>query len=427
MEYDTYPFFLGFPAAYYFAEITQYIGSSTKYLKSLNKSRLSVSPVITTEKNYYLSGGYTMADTPISSLTQHISTISDPRRHNVRHMLHDMLMIAICAIISGADSWTQVAEYGRSKQEWFSRFLALPSGIPSHDTFGRLFAMLDPKAFQDFFLAWINTLGQSLDGKAVAIDGKTLRRSHDRADGKCAIHMISAYATELGLVLGQLKTEAKSNEITAIPQLIETLDLKGAIVTIDAMGCQKKIARCIIDAKADYILQVKDNQKNLHEDLQLLFDNPPAPVDHFQTIDADHGRIEIRRYATTDDIAWLQADHQWAGIKSITMACRQREVDGMISNDKAYFISSLESDATKLANAIRAHWSIENKLHWCLDIAFREDDCRVRKGNASENLAILRHIAINLLKREKTLKGGIQTKRLKAAWDHNYLLKVLAA
>lgn len=361
-------------------------------------------------------------------LAKHLESIKDPRHHNTRHLLHDILVIAICAVISGADSWTQVAEYGSSKIDWFKQFLKLPNGIPSHDTFGRVFARLDPKGFHDFFTSWMAELATSLKGKTVAIDGKTVRGSHDNT--KSAIHMVSAWASDLRLVLGQLKTDDKSNEITAIPELIKTLDLQGAVVTIDAMGCQKKIAQTIIDAKADYVLQVKDNQSSLHEDIRLFFQQPEkGQFDTFHTIDGEHGRIETRRYFTTDQIDWLCGKHQWAGINTIAMAMaiRQREVNKKASTEKAFFISSLQNNAATIASAIRDHWRIENDLHWCLDVSFREDLCRVRKDHAPENFAILRHMATNLLKREASLKGGMQTKRLKAAWDHSYLIKVLTA
>ena len=367
-----------------------------------------------------------MPPAPHSPFKKHLDCLKDPRRPNTRHLLHDILMIAICALISGADSWTQVAEYGRSKLNWFKEFLELPNGIPSHDTFGRLFARLDPQGFHDFFTRWVQELSQSLQGKTVAIDGKTLRGSHDRAQGRAALHLVSAWVSEIRLVLGQLKTPDKSNEITAIPELIKTLNLHGAIVTIDAMGCQKKIAQTIIEAQADYVIQVKDNQKRLHEDIALFFQEPAnGPFDTCETVDGEHGRIETRRYFTTNDIGWLPGKHEWPGINTICMAVREREVHGKTSTEASYFISSLENQAPTIAKAIREHWGIENDLHWCLDIAFREDHCRVRKDHGPENLAILRHMATNMLKRENSLKGGMQTKRLKAAWDHGYLLKVL--
>ena len=362
-----------------------------------------------------------------SHFLKHLDCIKDPRHHNTRHLLHDMFLIALCAIISGADSWVQVAEYGWSKIDWFRKFLELPNGIPSHDTFGRLFARIDPKGFHDFFTRWVGSLSESLKGKTVAIDGKKLRGSHDRINGKSAIHMVSAWATDIRMVLGQLTTDDKSNEITAIPELIKTLSLEGAIVTIDAMGCQKKITETIIDAGADYVIQVKENQKKLYGDIALFFQDPAnGPFDTFETLDGDHGRIEARRYFTTCDIGWLPGKEDWMRINTICMAVRTRDVDGEISSESSYFISSLKNHASTVANSVREHWGIENSLHWCLDITFREDHCRVRKDHAPENFGTLRHMAINLLKRETSLRGGLQTKRLKAAWDHDYLLKVLA-
>lgn len=369
-----------------------------------------------------------MANSPDSLFAKHLGCIEDPRRHNTRHLLSDMFLIALCAIVCGADTWTQVAEYGRSKLDWFKEFLQMPNGIPSHDTFGRLFARINPEGFRNFFTGWVRDLSQSLMGKTVAIDGKTLRGSHDRINGKSAIHMVSAWASDIRLVLGQLKTNDKSNEITAIPELIKMLALEGAIVTTDAMGCQKKITQAIIEEKADYVIQVKDNQQRLHEDIALFFQYPEnGPFETLQTVDGEHGRVETRRYYTTDDIGWLQGKHEWAGINTICMAIRERDVNGKASTESAYFISSLENHAPTIAKAVREHWGIENGLHWCLDISFREDDCRVRKDHAPENFAILRHMAMNLLKREKSLKGGIQTKRLKAGWDQNYLLRILTA
>lgn len=369
-----------------------------------------------------------MAKTPDTPFNKHLDCIQDPRRHNTRHQLYDMLIIALCATICGADSWTQVSEYGRSKIDWFKQFLELPNGIPAHDTFGRLFARLDPRGFQNFFAQWVRDIVDSLKGKTVGLDGKTLRGSQDRINGKSPVHMISAWVSEIHLVLGQLKTHDKSNEITAIPELIKTLSLEGAVVTIDAMGCQKKITQTIIEAKADYVIQVKENQQRLYQDIALfLQDAANGGCQSFETIDGDHGRIETRQYFTTSDIDWMADKDLWSGIKTIAKVIRQREVNGKTSTENAYFISSLDNHAPTIAKAIREHWGIENGLHWCLDIAFREDHCRVRKDNAPENLGILRHMALNMLKRETSLKGGIQTKRLKAAWDQKYLLKVLSA
>ena len=369
-----------------------------------------------------------MIDSSISPFLKHIDCIKDPRHHNIHHLLHDCLMIAICAIISGADSWIQVAEYGRSKIDWFKEFLELPNGIPSHDTFGRLFARIDPRGFHEFFTRWAQELSVSLKGKTVAIDGKTLRGSHDRSNAKSSIHMVSAWASDIRVVLGQLKTDDKSNEIIAIPELIKTLALEGAIVTIDAMGCQKKITCSIIDAGADYVIQVKENQKKLYGDISLFFQDPEnGPFDIFETLDGEHGRIETRRYFTTGNLDWLQGKEDWAGISTICMAVRERDINGKTSVESSYYISSLQNHAEIVAKPVREHWGIENDLHWCLDMTFQEDRCRVRKDHAPENFATLRHMATNLLKREKSLKAGLQTKRLKAAWDHNYLIKVLVS
>jgi predicted transposase YbfD/YdcC len=368
-----------------------------------------------------------MKDALYNPFRKNIDCINDPRKHNIRHLLHDMLLITLCAIISGAEAWTHVAEYGRSKEEWFKQFLQLPNGIPSHDTFGRLFAMLNPKDFQEFFTRWVGDLSASLKGKTISIDGKTLRRSHDNTNWKAAIHMVSAWVADIGMVLGQIKTDDKSNEITAIPELIKMLVLEGTVVTIDAMGCQKKITHAIIDNHGDYVIQVKDNQKTLFQDIALFFKDPAnGPFDFFETIDGDHGRIETRQYFTSRDIDWLQGKHLWANLNSITMVTRQRDVNDKVSVESSYFISSLKSSASEIARSIRNHWSIENSLHWCLDVSFREDLCRVRKDHAPENFGILRHMAMNLLKQEKSFKGGIQAKRLKASWDHKYLLKLLA-
>jgi predicted transposase YbfD/YdcC len=360
------------------------------------------------------------------SISAHFNTVDDPRKYHVRHKLIDIITISICALICGAQNWVDVEQYGISKYQWLKQFLELPGKIPSHDTFGRVFAMLDPTQFAEAFISWSSSI-QTLFGQ-IAIDGKTLRASHDNATGKGAIHMVSAWAVENGIVLGQTKTDEKSNEITAIPELIKQFELKNTIVSIDAMGCQKSIAKLIIEKKGHYVLSLKGNHSNLHDQIKLFFEDTPngqADLDTFESTDGDHGRIEIRRYWACSDIGWLQGKEQWAGLKTITRVQRERQIDNKTSTETSYYISSLDKDAQTIARAIRGHWQIENSLHWVLDVTFDEDRCRVRKDNAPENMAILRHIVINMIKQEKSFKGSIQTKRLKAAWENDYLLRIL--
>jgi predicted transposase YbfD/YdcC len=359
------------------------------------------------------------------SISNYFSNVEDPRKYNIQHSLIDIITITICALICGAQNWGDVEQYGKSKYQWLKQFLALPNGIPSHDTFGRVFSMLDPQQFKEAFLNWSQSI-LTLIGQ-IAIDGKTLRASHDTAAGKSAIHMVSAWAVENGIVLGQIKTDEKSNEITAIPELIKQLELQGTVVSIDAMGCQKAIAKQIIEKKGDYVFSLKGNHSALHDQVALFFKDPqnPSEFDCFASTDGDHGRIEIRRYATCDTIDWLQGKEHWAGLKTITKVQRERHIDGKTSLETSYYISSLGRDVHKIARAIRGHWHIENSLHWVLDVTFDEDRCRVRKDHAPENMAILRHIVLNMIKQENSFKGSIHRKRLKAAWENDYLLKIL--
>ena len=367
-----------------------------------------------------------------SSLLDHLKTIPDPRiDRQKRHKLEDILSIAVCAIICGADDWVSIEEFGNAKLKWFKTFLDLPNGIPSHDTFGRVFSLIVPSHFQQCFINWVESVTDILEGQVVAIDGKTLRRSHDKKSEKSAIHMVSAWAAENRIVLGQVKTEEKSNEITAIPELLEVLDVSGCIVTIDAMGCQKKIAEKIIEKEADYILALKGNQGNLAKNVENFFTKADEneykgiSVDYYETKDVNHGRIEYRRYWTTDSVNEIEGTESWQGLNIVGMMESERHVNSDVSIEHLYYISSIENNAKKFGDGVRAHWGIENSVHWVLDIAFREDESRVRTGNAPENLATARHMALNLLKNEKTAKIGVKNKRLKAGWDNSYLVKLL--
>jgi len=372
-----------------------------------------------------------MPKLPDETIESFFEQMEDHRHHNKLHNLIDIIIIAICGVVSGADTYEQIENFGKTRKKWLSRFLLLPYGIPSHDTFGRIFERMNPKEFQNCFMHWIKFVTEQTKGQVVAIDGKTLRRSHDKSNDKKAIHMVSAWASSNKVVLGQLKTEEKSNEITAIPQLLKLLDISGCIITIDAMGTQKKIAKTIIDNSGDYVLALKDNHKNLHDDVVLFFDEMENmqedgfTFDEHETIDGDHGRLETRKYTTTSVSGWLQGKEDWDGLKSIGMVESTRELNGERSYEKRYYISSLESDAEKFGNAVRCHWGIENSVHWVLDIAFREDESRIRKGSAPENFAAIRHIALNLLRSNKTFNGSIKSKRLNAAMDVKYLEQVM--
>lgn len=362
--------------------------------------------------------------------------LTDPRTqtHSLRHQLIDILMLTITAVICGADSWVAIEKFGYSKYEWLKTFLELPHGIPSHDVIGHLFSRLDPKQLQESFLKWVNAVFNFTEGKIIAIDGKTLRHSYDTASERPAIHMVSAWCCKNNLVLGQVKTAEKSNEITAIPELLKMLDLNGHIVTIDAMGCQKKIATQIIEGGGDYVFNLKGNQSSLHDDVRLFIesyvDEKKLINTHFdihEVVDANHGRIEVRRYWITEDIAWLTQAKEWRGLKSIGMVEYESidKITGKLESERRCFISSLNAQAKPFSESVRMHWGVENGLHWCLDVAFNEDACRVRKDYAPENFAVIRHIALNLLKNEKTAKTGIKNKRLMAGWDHTYLAKLL--
>ena len=369
-----------------------------------------------------------------ASIVAHFSVLEDPCRYNRRHYLRDILVIAICAAIGGADGWEDVVLFGKTKEKWLKEVLSLKlvHGIPSPHTFRRVFAALDAEQFQACFVKWVQGVEEVTEGQIVAIDGKTLRRSHDRRLGQDAIHMVSAWASASGLVIGQIKVDDKSNEIPAVPELLEMLKIEGCIVTLDALHCQTQTVEKILEKKADYVLPVKENQPRLLEALQGLFDDPEemrwVECDFFRTVSKGHGRIETRECWTTSDPEYLKyiatlAD--WRGLQSIAMVQAVRQIGEQTTTSRRYFISSLETNAELMLRAVRTHWGIENTVHWVLDITFREDDSRIRRGYGAENFAVLRHIVLNLLKRENSAKRSLRAKRKKAAWDDDYLLKVL--
>ena len=369
-----------------------------------------------------------------SSFQDHFAALSDPRSAhapNQRHELIDILVIAVCAVICGADGWEDIEEYGKAQAEWLAQVLDLPHGIPGHDTFRRVLSRLDPEELTECFIAWTGALSDLCGGDIVAIDGKTLRHSFDRAASKTAIHMVSAWANANRLVLGQVKVDDKSNEITAIPKLIKMLDLAGATVTIDAMGCQKEIAKVITDQEADYVLALKENHPTLYDDVTLFFEDGKATdfaeIDHeyHETVDGDHGRLETRRYWLTSDIEWLGAKTSWSNLQSIGMVESYREMGDKVESETRYFLTSVPCDGVRFAQAVRQHWGIENSLHWVLDVSFDEDACRIRKDKGAQTFSVLRHIALNLLRHESSHKRGIKARRKRAGWDRGYLLRVL--
>lgn len=366
------------------------------------------------------------------SLAFHFSTLKDPRREHLReHSLIDILLIAVCAMLCGAEGFVDFEQFGKARLEFLRGFLALPNGIPSHDTFARVFAMLNPERFAECFQKWTEGLRRAVGAEVVAIDGKSLRRSIDRNKGKGPIHMVSAWAQQNRLVLGQKKVDAKSNEVTAIPELLQALKLAGCIVTIDAMGTQTKIASEIIAAKADYVLALKGNQSTLHEEVKTFFEDAQAEgfpdIAHgfLKTEEKGHGRVEARKYWICGEVEWLTHHGRWEGLRSIGMVESTRTVGGKTSVERRFYITSLEPDAAQFARAVRGHWAIENTLHWSLDVSLNEDQNRIRLGNAAENLSRLRHITLNLLQQETKLRRGIKGKQRNAAWDLSYLLVVL--
>jgi predicted transposase YbfD/YdcC len=373
---------------------------------------------------------------PMTTIHQHFADLDDPRVDRTKdHQLLDVLTIALCAVVCGADSWVECEAFGAAKLPWLRTFLALPNGIPSHDTFGRVFAALDPAQFQQGFLSWVQAGAARLAGLAdhVALDGKTLRRSHDRGAGKAALHLVSAWASANRLVLGQVAVAEKSNEITALPALIRLLDLTGCIVTIDAMGCQTEVAAAIVEQAGDYVLALKGNQGTLHQEVAAVFaqarasDFTAIAHDTYRTLEKGHGRIEERRWWTISDpeyLAYLNPAGAWRKLRSVAMVESERTIGATTTRETRYFIASV-AEATAVGQAVRLHWGIENRLHWVLDIAFREDESRARQGHSAQNLAVLRHSALNLLRQDQTAKMGVKARRLKAGWDEPYLCRIL--
>jgi predicted transposase YbfD/YdcC len=373
-----------------------------------------------------------MDDRAVRGMLAAVAEVPDPRReHGKLHRLSDILVIALCAVVAGCDDFCEIEAYGKVKREFLARFLALPNGIPSHDTFNRVLSLLNPRALSECVVRWLRALHdvQDLKGEVVALDGKTLRRTIARTTGKARLHLVSAWATSRGLTLAQVAVDEKSNEITALPELIRSLDLQGAVVTIDAMGCQQEIAAEIRTAKADYVLALKANQETTFAAVvdeftaHLEADDPPPGAVH-QTTETAHGRTEFRDYRSLPAPAAVRAKG-WRGVRSIGMVYTRCESRGRVTEETRYFLSSLRPGARRLAWAVRSHWQIENGLHWILDVAFREDDCRLFRGYAAENLALLNRLAVSLVKHDRTVKRGAKHKRKLAGWNDDYLLQLL--
>ena len=362
-----------------------------------------------------------------STLIGRFQAVPDPRINRTRrHELLDILVIGICTLLCGGETFNDMEDFGYAKEDWLRSFLRLPNGIPSHDTFNRVFSLLDPAVFLTCFLQWTEDLRQAVDEEIVAMDGKALRRATKKG---CIPYIVSAWAVRNGLVLGQLRVPDKTNEIKAVPQLLRALELAGCIVTIDAMGCQRTIAREIAEADADYVLALNGNQETVHDEVKAFLDdairNTPKALAYHETVEKGHGRLETRRYWQSDNLAWFADLSRWEKLHSVGVAESVREIEGVIQTERRYFLSSLPLDVPRFARAVRGHWGVENQLHWVLDVQFGEDQSRARSGFAAENLATLRRLALNLLKHETTKKRGIRGKQKNAGWDHRYLLRLL--
>lgn len=351
--------------------------------------------------------------------------LEDPRTGNAAlHDFHDLLMIALCTVLAGGENATDMAAFARAKEPFLRGFLKLPNGIPSHDTFSRLFRLLDPEQFAAAFRRFMAAFAEHCQG-VVAIDGKVLRRSYDRARGKSALHMVSAWGCEQRMVLAQIATDEKSNEITAVPKLLELLSLKGTTVTVDALNCQRAIAQQIVDQGGDYAMALKDNQKTLHDDVRRFLDDPATQgLVTARTVDGDHGRIETRTAAVATDIDWLRDSHHWPGLRGIGKIQRSRETADKTTRETSYFLLSAPLSPERFLEIVRSHWEVENRLHWRLDVVMNEDQQRNRSDNGPHNLAILRHMALNVLQKEPA-KGSLRGKRKRASWDDAYLWSLL--
>lgn len=381
-----------------------------------------------------------MDERPLIMVDRFFADLPDPRiERTKRHQLTDLLSIALCAVLAGADSFVEIEEFGHARLDWLRSFLDLPNGIPSHDTFGRVFARLDPDAFEACFLAWVQAVLPRTDaplaGQTVAVDGKVVRRSHDRSAGRPPIDLVSAWATETQLVLGQVAVTETSNEIPAVPALLGLLALEGAVVTLDAMHTQTATAQTIRERGADYVLVLKGNQPQTHDTVETFFAEAEREEwrgvahEHLMTEDADHGRLETRRYWTSADpnlLAYLSSGPtRWPDLGSVGMVVRERTTEGYTSHETTYYLSSLPGDVATFAASVRAHWGIENRQHWVLDVTFREDDSRVRTGHAVQNLGIVRRIALNLIRLDRSTKGSMNLKRHRAGWNQAFLLHLL--
>jgi len=384
-----------------------------------------------------------MQNTAATTLKHHLLQLPDPRlQRRRRHELMDVLMLAVTAMLCGAENFVHMAQFGKAKEAWLRTFLALPNGIPSHDTFRRVFLLLAPEPFAVMFQSWTQTLRQAVGAEVVALDGKTVRRSFDAAKGQSAIHLVSAWASANRLVLGQIKVADKSNEITAVPALLRALELAGCIVTVDALNCQKQIAKEIVEADADYVLALKGNHATAHAEIKAFLDAAlaetlaPQPVGAklapaaatlavCETVTKEHGRLETRRYYQSAELDWFADRSAWEGLRTVGMVEATRETGGKRTVERRYYLSSLPVGVATFARAVREHWGVENQVHWVLDVQMNEDQSRARAGHAAENLGTLRRLVLNLLRRDTHCQSGIKGKQLNAAWDHAYLQSLL--